>query len=393
MRVLHITEILAPVGGIETYLLRLLPLLEGIGLENCVVYRQSHPQTVENGLHTIHLPLTNDSVQDENNLAAIIQSVKPTVICLHAVYDLATVRAAGRLSPTLAYVHGFVPVCPGLGKYFRRGDEVCTRSFGLGCVSQIYWRRCASARHPRSVYQIMRNTRHYLDAYQLLDGIIVGSCYMRELLAQNGFVDTHTHILPPHFEQPTRQRVEPNGNPPEILFVGRLEAEKGLPYLLEAVRLLPMPYRLRIAGDGALRDSYVFSAAALGLTDQVEFLGWLNPEDLREAYRRASFLVMTSVMPEPFGKVGIEAMAYGRPVVAFNVGGISDWLHDEENGLMAAPRDSRDLAAKMSVLLQNPAESARLGQNGWEFVRQNFNPEQYGERFSRILETAVSQAN
>ena len=138
-------------------------------------------------------------LQRESALSELQQvnvAENPDVIYLHAVHDPPLVAEAARLVPAVGYVHGFYPVCPGLAKYFHRGDAICRRPYGLGCVPMIYLRRCASARHPASICRIMRRTADYLAAYKTLPRITVASTYMRDLLIQNGFEENRISVLP-----------------------------------------------------------------------------------------------------------------------------------------------------------------------------------------------------
>jgi len=392
MRILHITDVFAPAGGIETYVLALLSLLEARGHENAVVYRREHPRTPSaDGKPYYHVPVTDNPEHDRALIVGIIRREKPSVIYLHAVYDPAVVREAARLAPTVAYVHGFYPVCPGLAKYYRRGDQVCNRPFGSGCVPMIYLRRCASARHPRSVYRIMQTTRQHLAVYRSLPQIIVASAYMKDLLVQNGFEERRIAVLPYFIPLSDKSEItDPDTGSPRILFAGRLEIEKGLPYLLRALRLIRMPHQLIVAGDGSLKQRYIALAEQLNVTDRVRFVGWRSGNELQTCYRRCSVTVMPTIMPEPFGKVGIEAMANGRPVVAFNVGGIPDWLKDGYNGFLVPPRDVKRLAARINQLLADPALAAQLGSNGRQYVEQNYSPEQHLDRLLNIFKTVAN---
>ncbi len=81
---------------------------------------------------------------------------------------------------------------------------------------------------------------------------------------------------------------------------------------------------------------------------------------------------MPSVWPEPFGLVGIEALAAGRPAVASATGGMGDWLEDGVSGLLAAPGDATDLAAKLNELLADPGRQRVLGEAGRERVAARF---------------------
>lgn len=155
---------------------------------------------------------------------------------------------------------------------------------------------------------------------------------------------------------------------------GRAVPEKGLDRLLFAVKeLLPLPgWRLVIDSDGPELKDLKNTAQKLGLADRVEFAGWL-PGDQHEAlFRKSSVVVVPSVWPEPFGLVGIEAMSYAKPVVAFAVGGIPEWLKDKETGFLVCPYNVKEMAGKISTLIRDPEKAAAMGQSGLSAASQNF---------------------
>ena len=132
--------------------------------------------------------------------------------------------------------------------------------------------------------------------------------------------------------------------PPHLLYVGRLSAEKGVLDLVEAARGLP----LRVVGDGPLRARVPGAA------------GFMPPGELGPWYERAAVVVAPS-RREGYGVVVREAMAWGRPVVASAVGGLLDAVEDEVTGLRVAPGDVPALRAALERLLAEPGLRARLG--------------------------------
>lgn len=366
MKIFHVLNTFAPAGGIETYVLDLLPLLAARGHENIVLFRQPHPRTpnpLPKGVY--HVPVSADGANDRRQIRAIVQAERPSHLYLHDVYDPILMGELADMAPAIGYVHIFYPVCPGLGKLYHRGDAVCERPFGWGCVPQIYLRRCASAKHPLSVLHILQKTAAFLPVYQRLPRVIVASQYMKRLMVQNGVAAERVAVLPYFIPIPEPALLTPpqKSTAPNVVFAGRLVYEKGLPYLLEAIARLPQA-TLLVAGDGDLRPSYEAQAQQLGIADRVQFAPWLGARELEAAYRAAIVTVMPSIMPEPFGKVGVEAMANGRPVVAFNVGGIPDWLHHEQNGYLVPAGDVAGLASRLEQLLSNLPLADQLGRNG-----------------------------
>jgi glycosyltransferase involved in cell wall biosynthesis len=93
---------------------------------------------------------------------------------------------------------------------------------------------------------------------------------------------------------------------------------------------------------------------------------------LAAAYDRAAVVVMPSRWPEPFGITGLEAFSRGRPVVAFGVGGIPEWLDDGVSGCVVPPGDTRALAARVAWLLAHRDQAAAMGARGRERVARDF---------------------
>jgi glycosyltransferase involved in cell wall biosynthesis len=154
------------------------------------------------------------------------------------------------------------------------------------------------------------------------------------------------------------------------LFVGRVTPVKGISPLLEA--LARIEGRLEICGTGWGIAAARSETKRLGLQGRVTFAGWVAPQELDAAYRRARIVVVPSLWPEPFGLVGIEAMAHRRPVIGSATGGIPDWLVDGQTGLLVSPGDVPGLAAAMSALLQDPALCARMGLAGQAHAMAQF---------------------
>jgi glycosyltransferase involved in cell wall biosynthesis len=87
--------------------------------------------------------------------------------------------------------------------------------------------------------------------------------------------------------------------------------------------------------------------------------------------------------------VGVEAMARGRPVIGFAVGGIPDWLDDGVTGILVPEADTDALGAAIASLLANPGWATALGQAGLARVRERFQPDQYLDRLEQVLGEAV----
>jgi glycosyltransferase involved in cell wall biosynthesis len=149
---------------------------------------------------------------------------------------------------------------------------------------------------------------------------------------------------------------EPNNNIKKtILFVGTLRSVKGVNYLIEAMAIISTKLStidLLIVGDGPERAKLETLVKELNLQNCTHFEGKVSNEKIPEYMERADLFVLPS-LSESFGIVNLEAMASGLPIVATNVGGLPEVVKNGENGLLVEPRNSKALAEKVLLLLDN----------------------------------------
>jgi glycosyltransferase involved in cell wall biosynthesis len=291
-------------------------------------------------------------------LEQALRDSAPDVIHIH---DLATpdvVEASRAVAATVISAHGH-PGCTHNNLYFAPGEE-CHRPHGPGCLANIAFRGCYHARNPLPVPGMYRATTRRLAAYRLCDGVVAYSRFIVQHLAENGLTGARVPLFTPLAHVSTRPSSV--GGDREVLFVGRVVAAKGLDVLLRAMTMVDGT--LTVVGDGWSRPAAEDQAMRLGVASRVRFQGWLGGDELRAAYERSSVVAVPSLWPEPFGLVGLEAMAFGKPVVASMTGGIRDWLDDGVTGIGVRPGDPHELAHALARVLDDPDLADRLGRAG-----------------------------
>ncbi len=172
-----------------------------------------------------------------------------------------------------------------------------------------------------------------------------------------------------------------------ILFLGRLNEKKGLLDLLAAMPAVVAAFpkaRLVLAGDGE-RAMLEKEAARLGLASVVEFPGWVDGEYKARLLAEATLLVLPSHF-EAFGVAVLEAMAWGKPVVATRVGGIPEVLEDGVHGLLVPPHDPSALAAALQGLLADRQLGLRMGLAGKAHVRERFGADEVLSSLAQLYE-------
>ncbi len=191
----------------------------------------------------------------------------------------------------------------------------------------------------------------------------------------------------------TPAAARPEG-PLRLVFVGRLNPQKGLTFLLAALRALAAssprtaPPVLDVVGDGSGRGQLEAEAGGLGLGGRVRFHGWLGRDALRLTLQAADLFVLPS-LEEGMSIALLEAMACGLPIVATRVAGSTELVADGENGLLVDPRDAEGLARAVGRLLADPELRGRMGRASrarsldWEWGAT-------AERYVALLERAAA---
>jgi glycosyltransferase involved in cell wall biosynthesis len=175
-----------------------------------------------------------------------------------------------------------------------------------------------------------------------------------------------------------------------LLFVGRLNAQKGLELLLHALSRLPdSSISLDVVGDGENREALVSLATGLGLAGRVRWHGQLEQSRLAEFYRRATALVVPSV-GEGLGLVAVEAQLCGTPVVAFDSGGLPDVVQHDRTGILVNDVDAGALAAALGSLIARPDRGAALGAAARLHALATFAPESVARRYADIYRSAIA---
>jgi glycosyltransferase involved in cell wall biosynthesis len=176
-----------------------------------------------------------------------------------------------------------------------------------------------------------------------------------------------------------------------VLFVGRLIPRKGLHYLVKAAKQIIKEFnqtKFLIAGNGPQRNSLISHLENMNLTSNFLFLGDVNENTLPALYNCADIFVLPSIQ-EGLGIALLEAQATAKPIVAFDVGGVSEAVLDKESGLLVKP-DSRKLADAIMKLLASFSLREKMGRRGREFVVNRFSWDVCAKKMLQVYREALA---
>lgn len=386
MRILLANESRAGAGGVETYLSATADALRGRGHEIALLFAN---RAAETGA-TVIAAQDSWSVADTGLPAALerVRSWRPDVSFTHNMRDLAIDEALLREGPVVKMMHGYFGTCVSGQKAFLAPDPVaCTRICGPACLLHYLPRRCGRRQPLEAVrnYQWAARQRALFPQYR---SMVVASEHMRGEFMTHGVAAERVHAIPLFVADAMRDAsAEPSI---DVLFLGRMTALKGPSRLLDALkrtaRVLGRRMSVVMAGEGPLREALRDAAAETPGLDAT-FPGWVGPRARAELFGRAALLAVPSVWPEPFGLVGLEAAAFGVPAVAFDVGGIREWLTDDVNGRLIRANDTAAMSDAITALLRDPLARGRLGA-GAHAAYARFTPEAHLSQLEAVLDRA-----
>jgi glycosyltransferase involved in cell wall biosynthesis len=175
-----------------------------------------------------------------------------------------------------------------------------------------------------------------------------------------------------------------------LLFVGRLNDQKGTEHLLHALASMKTAAAsLDIVGDGPNREALKALAQQLGVASRIRWHGQVSQSELPQFYQRAAAVVIPSV-DEGLGLVAVEALLCETPVVAFDSGGLRDVIQHEKTGVLVKPGDDAALAAALDDLLARDGRGSALGRAGRLYALSAFAPESAARRYAGIYRQVLA---
>jgi glycosyltransferase involved in cell wall biosynthesis len=191
------------------------------------------------------------------------------------------------------------------------------------------------------------------------------------------------------FRAKTISQASSKDDPLKIITVTRLLERKGVHHLLEAIaRPSPLNVTLQIVGSGSYEQELRDRTSELGLTDRVNFTGFVHTDDLPKLYRAADLFALPS-MTESFGLVFAEAMACALPIVATVVGGIPELIRSGQEGILVEPGQPEQIRTALEKLLSNRTALIEMGNAGRRRIEQKYTWGKIADRYLEIYTHSI----
>jgi glycosyltransferase involved in cell wall biosynthesis len=347
-------------GGEDSVVEAELRLLNKAGHRTATFFR--HNQEIGDyswwakGMLGVRAVWSQDSARE---MRSALQREKPDLVHFHNFLPL--------LSPALYYVckdvgipviqtlHNYRLLCPSATLY--RDGKVCEDCLGKlvpwpGIVHKCYRQdRLASA-----AVGAMITTHELIGTWKgVVDRYIALTEFARRKLSENG-IPGHKIVVKPNFLDPDPGAKKGHGE--YALFIGRLSPEKGVRTLFDGWRRLKTPVPLVIVGEGPCEPDVIAACREL---PSIQWSGHMAKDKVIEAMKRARFLVLPSECYESFPLALVEAFGCALPLVASDLGAMSELVDDGRTGLTFRASDPGDFAAKVDWAWSHPWELEQMG--------------------------------
>ncbi|NUO07807.1 MAG: glycosyltransferase family 4 protein [Candidatus Brocadia sp.] len=400
MKILHVHDHYLPCGGAEVYFADMVKSLEEKGHENVILYAAEKDNKYCGGERKEYfippsfgffsaLPLMK-------RVNTIIKEVNPDIIHIqgfHGYISPLVVMVMGRMRPTIHTAHDAMAFCLNRKKIYKKENSICTRTVGWRCLTSgclsLFERGTFRSTVKHLVVQELE-----MSQYRRFHKIIVTSNYMKKELIRHGVSPEKVEVLYCYLNADNgwahyKQEEERSNT---ILYVGRIEGNKGVGELIDILSMVQdIPWKAKIVGYGNYESEVRKKINTLGLSDKIDMIGYVPHKDLAQHYAAASVVVVPSYYPEPFGLVGLEAMYFGKPVVAFDVGGINEWLKNNETGFLVEFPNKKLFAERVKLLLRDNALAKKFGENGRARVKSFLSKEGHINRLLQIYQEVINE--
>lgn len=362
-------------GGVERYIATVVPVIRSCGYEVSAVF-EDYPDNDDGFPELFNIVIYADDV---DKTIETLKGENPETVFIHKFESPQLLEKIKESFKTVFIVHDHDYYCFRRHKYLPVIRKNCSRpnnfvlcSLCSGMVNKVFGKiRPVNVFRKQKNFKLVKSSDHF----------VVLSDHMSENLKMNGFkTDAVSKIYP--IKEVNEAAVEYQKG--RILYVGQLVRGKGFDLLLDALSRVKGDFHLDVLGKGDDEERINTLIKDLGLENKVTFHGWVS--DPEKYFEKTSLTIFPSRWQEPFGLVGIESFSYGKPVIGFDVGGVSEWLKDGKNGYLIPAQDTELMAQKIDQLLAGDDLVRKMGEYGKQMVKNEYGKEKFSETFLKMME-------
>lgn len=344
--------------------------------------RESLPGKIRGFISGVYCPFGVKAMREA------LRREKPDVVNVHNLYPFispAALRECKKAGvPVVMTIHNFRLMCP-TGLFMRNGSpcELCLeRGNEWGCVKYNCEHSLLKSVGYAARNAVARIKRYYMDCVDVFACI---TDFQRRKLIEAGFPEEKLLVIPNSVDA---EMVGSSLEGDYVGYCGRVSYEKGGDLFVELARRNPS-VKFKLAGE--VRDESLVGR----IPDNLELLGYVSGNRLKDFYRQARFIVMPSRCYEGFPMAILEAAQYNKAAVGPDHGGFTEIIGvgDSAIGRLFRPGDVEDLEAKIVQLWNSPDEAARLGRMAFDKLQRCYSTKVVCRQWEQLLYNITNKYN
>ncbi|MEO0301804.1 MAG: glycosyltransferase family 4 protein [candidate division WOR-3 bacterium] len=303
-----------------------------------------------------------------------LEKEKPNISLCFYDFDTSFIRASLELDiPTICIVHEYWPVCPLVSLYIERRG-ICKGPSIMKCsLHMLLMQRYKYIGMMESLL-IYRKIVERIKLLNKVNSIIVPSNYVKEILMN--FINNEIVVIKNGVDCKEIRPIYKVLDTKIVSYLSRWEEMKGNLHFVKLAKTLNFP-------------NTKFICTTPIETKFVEGVGFLSRKKLIKTYQKSYVIVIPSLWGEPFGIVAIEAMAAGKPVIAYSSGGLKEIIKDNSTGFLVPPGNLQELVNKTKQILLNEDLAFTFGKNGRKLVEKCYTKDKMILNYIKYIKSVV----
>lgn len=404
MKILFVNKFHYLKGGSEKYYFELAELLRENGHEVAFFSMENEKNIKTNKkeyfVKNIDLNSKNKlkafdviySKENKKKMTEALQDFKPDIVHLNNFQRQLSASIIDAIKekniPIVFTAHDIQAICPAITMLDANKNicEDCKKGKYINCIRK----KCIKNSTLKSILGAIEG--EYYDKKKIykekIDYIITPSECYREKLIEEG-IDKNKILAHHNFIDMEKYEIETQEGD-YALYFGRLSKEKGVLNLVQAFEKTKKG-KLYIAGEGEEKQNIENRIKEKHLEGRIKLLGFLDPEEMKEAIRKCKFVIVPSVWYENCPYSILETLAIGKPVIGANIGGIPELVKNEENGLTYSYNNIEELSDKIDQLFSQPELVKIFSKNAKENAKKLYSKQIYYDTIILVYDKLLKE--
>lgn len=398
MKILMVNKFLYPKGGCETYCFKLADYLKQMG-HSVQFFGMDHDNNIVG--NDLNLYVSNVDFKDitikkifypfriiysleaKSKIGQLINNHKPDIIHLNNINFQITPSILYEIKkhkiPVIMTLHDFQLVCPNHMLFIEHKLQICEKCKGgkyINCIRN----KCIHNSMIKSIFAALEGWLYnkFGTYRKYIDHFISPSIFLKNKMIDFGIDEKKISQIHNFISNTGRNNFIKKDY---VLYFGRLSRQKGLKTFIESCKLLP-GIRFVVAGSGEMEDE-------LKGIDNIDFVGFKTGNELKTLVSEALFSICPSEWYENCSMSILESQMYGTPVIAANIGGNSELINNDIDGLLFKPGDKNDLAEKIEYLYNDKNKINVFSEKCFNKVTKEFCLETYYSKLIKLYDRLI----